>query len=114
MKNNPVTDIITELTAGLFFFFHLLARYSNSFDSRYHLQCANKTKQVGTRGNWFKYVLWMDLANIYGAIPHKLVEEALNWYHISGKFMDIYYNGLLQQLQSESLCLVYNPRVAQA
>ncbi|KAL7876168.1 hypothetical protein AOLI_G00111310 [Acnodon oligacanthus] len=30
-------------------------------------------------------VLWLDLRNTYGSIPHKLVEEALRWYHIPGK-----------------------------
>jgi len=34
-------------------------------------------------------VLWLDLANAYGSIPHKLVEEALNWHHIPGKFKDL-------------------------
>jgi len=28
-------------------------------------------------------VLWLDLANTYGSIPHKLVEEALNRHHSS-------------------------------
>lgn len=40
-------------------------------------------------------VLWLDLANAYGSIPHKLVEEALNRHHIPGKFRDLildYYN----------------------
>lgn len=41
-------------------------------------------------------VLWLDHANAYGSIPHKLVEEALNWHHILGKFRELildYYNG---------------------
>jgi len=34
-------------------------------------------------------VLWLDLANAYGSIPHKLIEEALNPHHIPGKFRDL-------------------------
>ncbi|KAL7881484.1 hypothetical protein AOLI_G00083320 [Acnodon oligacanthus] len=31
-------------------------------------------------------VLWLDLTNAYGSIPHKLVEEAMRRYHIPDKF----------------------------
>ncbi|XP_061878077.1 uncharacterized protein LOC133630482 [Entelurus aequoreus] len=34
-------------------------------------------------------VLWLDLANAYGSIPHKLVEEALNRHHIPKKFRNL-------------------------
>ncbi|XP_061733213.1 uncharacterized protein LOC133536595 [Nerophis ophidion] len=34
-------------------------------------------------------VLWLDLENAYGSIPHKLVEEALNRHHIPKKFRDL-------------------------
>ena len=34
-------------------------------------------------------VLWLDLANTYGSIPHKLVEEALNRHHVPKKFRDL-------------------------
>ncbi|XP_056097411.1 uncharacterized protein LOC130076370 [Rhinichthys klamathensis goyatoka] len=34
-------------------------------------------------------VLWLDLANAYGSIPHKLVEEALNRHHTPKKFRDL-------------------------
>jgi len=40
-------------------------------------------------------LLWLDLANANGSIPHKLVKEALNRHHISGKFRNLildYYN----------------------
>ena len=29
--------------------------------------------------------LWLDLANAYGSIPHKLVKEALTRHHVPGK-----------------------------
>lgn len=34
-------------------------------------------------------VLWLDLSNAYGSIPHKLVEEALRRHHIPDKFRDL-------------------------
>jgi len=34
-------------------------------------------------------VLWLDLANAYGSIPHKLVEEALNRHRIPDMFRDL-------------------------
>ncbi|XP_067284127.1 uncharacterized protein [Pseudorasbora parva] len=34
-------------------------------------------------------VLWLDLTNAYGSIPHKLVEEALRRHHIPDKFRDL-------------------------
>ena len=43
-------------------------------------------------------VLWLDLANAYGFIPHKLVEEALKRHHVPGKISDLslgYYEQLL-------------------
>ncbi|KAL7871867.1 hypothetical protein SRHO_G00068500 [Serrasalmus rhombeus] len=33
-------------------------------------------------------VLWLDLTNAYGSIPHKLVEEVLHQHHIPNKFKD--------------------------
>jgi len=48
-------------------------------------------------------VLWLDLANAYGSIPHKLVEEALNRHHIPGKFRDLIlddYNSFSTILQN--------------
>ena len=50
---------------------------------------------------WSRYlggdlvVLWLDLMNAYGSIPHKLVEEALKRYHVPGKITKLildYYN----------------------
>ena len=44
-------------------------------------------------------VLWLDIANTYGSIPHKVVEETLRRYHIPRKISDLildfgekYYN----------------------
>lgn len=40
-------------------------------------------------------VLWLDLANAYGSIPHKLVELALHRHHVPSKVSDLildYYN----------------------
>ena len=40
-------------------------------------------------------MLWLDLANAYGSIPHKLVEVTLCKHHIPDKFTDLicnYYN----------------------
>ena len=45
-------------------------------------------------------VLWLDLANAYGSIPHKLVEEALRRHHvpssISALILDYYNNFMLR------------------
>jgi len=46
-------------------------------------------------------VLWLDLANAYGSIPHKLVQEALNRYRIPGTFRDLildYYSSFSLRL----------------
>ena len=34
-------------------------------------------------------VLWLDLANAYGSIPHKLVETSLDRHHVPGKIKDL-------------------------
>ena len=34
-------------------------------------------------------VLWLDLTNAYGSIPHKLVEMALDLHHVPGKIRDL-------------------------
>lgn len=38
-------------------------------------------------------VLWLDLANVYGSMPHKLVEVALERHHIpsSNKILIIHF-----------------------
>ena len=45
-------------------------------------------------------VLWLDLANTYGSIPHKVVEETLCRYHVlsfvSNLILDYYYNFTLR------------------
>jgi len=41
-------------------------------------------------------VLWLDLANAYGSIPHKLVSKALTTYHVPEKITELiwdYYSG---------------------
>jgi len=50
-------------------------------------------------GTWWDkgdlVVLWLDLTNAYGSIPHKLVEEALRRHYIPDRFRDlilVYYN----------------------
>lgn len=46
-------------------------------------------------------VLWLDLANAYGSIPHKLVELALHRHHVSSKIkvliLDYYHNFRLRE-----------------
>ena len=39
-------------------------------------------------------VVWLDLANAYGTVPHKLIEKALQHYHIPGKIQAIINNYL--------------------
>ncbi|XP_049324773.1 uncharacterized protein LOC125789951 [Astyanax mexicanus] len=43
-------------------------------------------------GNGDLSVLWLDLANAYGSVPHKLVEITLNHYHIPHKIKDLILN----------------------
>lgn len=48
-------------------------------------------------------VLWLDLANAYGSIPHKLVEEALNRHYIPSKVRNLildYYANLSLRVSS--------------
>lgn len=49
-------------------------------------------------------VLWLDLKNTYGSIPHKLVEEALQRHHVSNKITELivdYYNNFQMRMVSE-------------
>ena len=42
-------------------------------------------------------LLWLDLANAYGTVPHKLIEFALRRYHVPDSWIKVvldYYNGL--------------------
>ena len=42
-------------------------------------------------------VVWLDLANAYGSIPHKLIEEAMKHYHIPEHIQGIingYFDGI--------------------
>ncbi|XP_016087054.1 uncharacterized protein, partial [Sinocyclocheilus grahami] len=50
-------------------------------------------------------VLWLDLANAYGSIPHKLVELALHLHHVPSKIKDLildYYNNFRMRVTSGS------------
>ncbi|XP_049336392.1 uncharacterized protein LOC125802421 [Astyanax mexicanus] len=50
-------------------------------------------------------VLWLDLANAYGSIPHKLVELALHLHHVPSKIKDLildYYNKFRMRVTSGS------------
>ena len=41
------------------------------------------------RGKGDLTVLWLDLANAYGSMPHKLVEEALKRHHVPPSVCDL-------------------------
>ncbi|CAJ1075238.1 LOW QUALITY PROTEIN: uncharacterized protein LOC109089580 [Xyrichtys novacula] len=48
-------------------------------------------------------VLWLDLANAYGSLPHKLVEVALSSYHVPEKIRNLildYYNNFSLRVSS--------------
>lgn len=50
-------------------------------------------------------VVWLDLANAYGSIPHKLVATALTRYHVPERIKDLildYYNSFSLRLTSGS------------
>ncbi len=50
-------------------------------------------------------VLWLDLANAYGSIPHKLVKLALHLHHVPSKIKDLildYYNNFRMRVTSGS------------
>lgn len=34
----------------------------------------------------YHYVVWLDLTNAYGSVPHHLLYQSLNFFHIPGKF----------------------------
>ena len=47
------------------------------------------------KGNLAK--VWLDLANAYGSVPHRLIERAMVQYHIPNKIQDIilrYYSNI--------------------
>nr|XP_061817543.1 uncharacterized protein LOC133607102 [Nerophis lumbriciformis] len=51
-------------------------------------------------------VLWLDLTNAYGSIPHKLVELALHRHHVPSKIKDLildYYNNFRLRVTSGSI-----------
>ena len=52
-------------------------------------------------------VLWLDLANAFGSMPHKLVHETLERHQCSSCSKRA-HSGLLQQFQSEGLSRINN------
>ena len=51
-------------------------------------------------------VLWLDLGNAYGSIPHKLVEETLKRHHVPGKISELilgYYDNFQVRISSKIL-----------
>ena len=51
-------------------------------------------------------VLWLDLANAYGSVPHKLIEFALRRYGVPSVWIDLilsYYNGLWSRTRGGEL-----------
>lgn len=56
-------------------------------------------------------VLWLDLTNAYGSIPHKLVKEALNRHYIPKQFRDLimdYYANFRLRVSSGSTTSVWH------
>ena len=50
-------------------------------------------------------VLWLDLANAYGSVPHKVVEEALKRHHVPAAICDLinnYYQNSKMRISSNS------------
>ena len=50
-------------------------------------------------------VVWLDLANAYGSIPHKLIETALRHYHIPDSARNLimnYFNGINLRFSSNT------------
>ena len=48
-------------------------------------------------------VLWLDLANAYGSMPHELIDEALKRHHVPSEVRLLiadYYNGFFQRVSS--------------
>lgn len=51
-------------------------------------------------------VLWLDLANAYGSIPHKLVQTTPERHHVLGQVAELildYYNQFNMRVSSESI-----------
>ena len=51
-------------------------------------------------------VVWLDLANAYGAVPHVLIAKALRFYNIPPKIVDIillYFSGVYGRFSSKSV-----------
>ena len=51
--------------------------------------------------------LWLDLANAYGSVPHKLIEFALRRYGVPPKYIKLllsYYDGLWSRARTSSTC----------
>ena len=51
-------------------------------------------------------IIWLDLANAYGSIPHQLIMKALDHYHISEHVKELikcYYNGISLSFTTEEI-----------
>lgn len=51
-------------------------------------------------------VLWLDLANAYGSIPHKLVQLTLTKYHVPSRIRDLiadYYSNFRKRVSSGAI-----------
>ena len=51
-------------------------------------------------------VVWLDLANAYGAVPHVLIIKALRYYNIPNKIINIiilYFSGVYGRFSSRTV-----------
>ena len=51
-------------------------------------------------------MIWLDLANAYGSVPHKLIEFALLRYHVPKNYVSLilkYYDGLWARTSSSGV-----------
>ena len=53
-------------------------------------------------------VVWLDLANTYGTVPHKLIETALENYHIPEKIARIVRNYLERFISDSEWKTIYH------
>ena len=85
LKNNYIDTAVQK--AGI-------PGYSGCLEHNSVLTELIKTAKEG-KGNIA--IVWLDLANAYGSVPHRLIEKAMIMYHIPEKVQDIvltYYNNI--------------------
>lgn len=71
-----------------------------------HTMVVTQLIREAHKGKGHMVVLWLDLANAYGSIPHKLVEVALLKHHMSSKIKDLildYYNNFNMRVTSRPI-----------